>query len=129
MKSKLFLAEKATLPFLFIAGFTASEAVLTTDIAGTSSLEMKFRADDKAYVYADGVYYDKYTGHRKLHTVQLPANTKVVAVKLFNFLSVAGFLTEISNGVVSGPAWKCTQHEPQGTGILYLPGNSSELLI
>ncbi len=78
---------------------------------------MKFYSsgDNEHWVYADG----KLIGHLKdwtqTLTVTVPANTKVIAVKITDVGIVGGLLGSFSDGSVTDETWKCTRTVPQHT--------------
>ena len=75
----------------------------------TGDLEVK--VDDKADIYADGVFLGWISNPFIISTVMLPDDTNLLGVRAENFRGIYGFIMKLSNGFVTGTHWKCSNTE------------------
>ena len=69
------------------------------------------RADDKADIYADGVFLQTITSPFSTSTATLPDNTRLLAVRVENTGGHCGFVFKLSNGFVTDTNWRCNNTE------------------
>ena len=66
------------------------------------------RADDRAYIYADGVFLMTIRDPFTTSTATLPNNTRLLAVNATSFSGTEyGFVLKLSNGFVTDTLWRC----------------------
>ena len=76
-----------------------------------TSGELEGRADDKADIYADGVYLKTIRSPWETSTVTLPNNTRLLGVRAENTGGDYGFIIKLSNGFVTDTHWRCSNIE------------------
>ena len=72
---------------------------------------LKGRADDSADIYWNGVFLKKITSPFEISEVAIPDNTSLLAVRGVDTGGVAGFIIKLSNGLVTGTHWRCSNTE------------------
>ena len=69
---------------------------------------LKCRADDRADIYADGVYVKRAKNPFVIASVTIPSNTQLLAVRAIDTRrGTHGFMIKLTNGFVTNTHWRC----------------------
>ena len=80
----------------------------------TAQLTFTSAGDNEHWVYADGVEVGHFAAYNTPNTVNIPAGTKLIAVKTYDFDTYGGLIGSFSDGVVTDGTWKCTREYRAG---------------
>ena len=75
------------------------------------SVTLQGRADDKADIYADGVFVKTIISPFSTSTATLPDYTRLLAVRAENTGGGHGFIIKLSNGFGTSTHWRCNSTE------------------
>ena len=70
--------------------------------------------DNEHWIYADGVQIGHFAAYNTPNTVAITEETKLIAVKTYDFDTYGGLIGSLSNGVVTDGSWKCTREYKAG---------------
>ena len=79
-----------------------------------SNIKFVSAGDNEHWIYADGAEVGHFAAYNTPNTVTISEDTKLIAVKTYDFDTYGGLIGSLSNGVVTDGSWKCTREYKAG---------------
>ena len=78
-------------------------------------MQMVFYVDDSADIYTDGSFFGTHAGASTIHTLTIPDDVGLIAIKATNGGGPKGLQFYLEDGRYSSGEVKCTSTEYSGT--------------